>query len=107
MREAAETLRLDYAQFLELEIFTRFGGVIDAQVKDKIARGRRIRPLEKIAEFRSELSAWLDRSMSALVDQVERSGNLDNAARFQLRAELAAIAERLAPEPNSSRPRTL
>ncbi len=43
LRQAAETLRLDYAQFLELEMFTRFGGVTDAQVKDKIARGRRIR----------------------------------------------------------------
>ena len=29
LREAAETLRLDYAQFLELEMFTRFGGVTD------------------------------------------------------------------------------
>ena len=37
--EAAETLRLDYAQFLELEIFTRFGGVIDAQVKDAMHKG--------------------------------------------------------------------
>ena len=26
LRQAAETLRLDYAQFLELEMFTRFGG---------------------------------------------------------------------------------
>jgi F-type H+-transporting ATPase subunit alpha len=43
LREVAETLRLDYAQFLELEIFTRFGGVTDAHVKDKIARGQRIR----------------------------------------------------------------
>ncbi len=43
LRQASETLRLDYAQFLELEIFTRFGGVTDAQVKTKIARGRRIR----------------------------------------------------------------
>ncbi len=43
LREAAETLRLDYAQFLELEMFTRFGGVTDAQVKGKIARGQRIR----------------------------------------------------------------
>jgi F-type H+/Na+-transporting ATPase subunit alpha len=43
LREAADTLRLDYAQFLELEMFTRFGGVIDLQVKDKIARGQRIR----------------------------------------------------------------
>jgi F-type H+-transporting ATPase subunit alpha len=43
LRNAAETLRLDYAQFLELEIFTRFGGVTDAQVKNKLARGQRIR----------------------------------------------------------------
>jgi F-type H+/Na+-transporting ATPase subunit alpha len=43
LRQAAETLRLDYAQFLELEMFTRFGGVTDSQVKDKIARGQRIR----------------------------------------------------------------
>lgn len=43
LREAADTLRLDYAQFLELEMFTRFGGVTDAQVKAKIARGARIR----------------------------------------------------------------
>jgi F-type H+-transporting ATPase subunit alpha len=43
LREAAETLRLDYAQFLELEMFTRFGGATDAQVKGRIARGQRIR----------------------------------------------------------------
>ena len=45
LRDAAETLRLDYAQFLELEIFTRFGGITDVQVKSKIARGRRIRAI--------------------------------------------------------------
>jgi F-type H+-transporting ATPase subunit alpha len=43
LRKAAHALRLDYAQFLELEMFTRFGGVTDIHVKDKIARGRRIR----------------------------------------------------------------
>ncbi|MGB7101331.1 MAG: F0F1 ATP synthase subunit alpha [Xanthobacteraceae bacterium] len=43
LRDAAEMLRLDYAQFLELEIFTRFGGITDLQVKSKIARGQRIR----------------------------------------------------------------
>ncbi len=45
LRAAAETLRLDYAQFLELEMFTRFGGITDKQVKGKIARGRRIRAI--------------------------------------------------------------
>lgn len=43
LRKAAETLRLDYAQFLELEIFTRFGSVTDVQVRSKIEHGKRIR----------------------------------------------------------------
>ena len=43
LREAADSLRLDYAQFLELEIFTRFGGLSDTRVKEQITRGERIR----------------------------------------------------------------
>ncbi len=45
LREASETLRLDYAQFLELEVFTRFGGVTDRQVWGRLERGRRIREI--------------------------------------------------------------
>ena len=45
LRKAARDLRLDYTQFLELEIFTRFGGVSDARVKKQIARGQRIRAI--------------------------------------------------------------
>ena len=43
LREAAESLRLDYAQFLELESFTRFGGMPDARVRAQLTRGARIR----------------------------------------------------------------
>ncbi len=45
LREAAGTLRLDYAQFLELEMFTRFGGMPDARVQGDDRRGERIRAL--------------------------------------------------------------
>ncbi len=45
LRAAAQTLRLDYAQFLELEIFTRFGGVLDARVKGQLTRGTKIRAI--------------------------------------------------------------
>jgi F-type H+-transporting ATPase subunit alpha len=45
LREAAETLRLDYAQFLELETFTRFGGMPDTRVRDQLTRGGRIRAI--------------------------------------------------------------
>jgi F-type H+-transporting ATPase subunit alpha len=45
LRETAKTLRLDYAQFLELEMFTRFGGMPDARVRDQLTRGARIRAI--------------------------------------------------------------
>ncbi len=45
LRDAAKTLRLDYAQFLELESFTRFGGMPDGRVKRQLARGACIRAI--------------------------------------------------------------
>jgi F-type H+/Na+-transporting ATPase subunit alpha len=45
LRETAETLRIDYAQFLELEAFTRFGGMSDVRVKQQLTRGERIRAI--------------------------------------------------------------
>jgi F-type H+-transporting ATPase subunit alpha len=45
LRTAADTLRLDYAQFLELESFTRFGGMPDTRVRQQLTRGARIRAI--------------------------------------------------------------
>jgi F-type H+-transporting ATPase subunit alpha len=45
LREATQTMRLDYAQFLELEMFSRFGGIPDARVKAQLARGTRLRAM--------------------------------------------------------------
>ena len=45
LRDAAQTLRLDYAQFLELEAFTRFGGMPDTRVRQQLTRGARIRAI--------------------------------------------------------------
>jgi F-type H+-transporting ATPase subunit alpha len=45
LRDAAQTLRLDYAQFLELESFTRFGGMADTRVRAQLTRGARIRAI--------------------------------------------------------------
>jgi len=128
LREVSETLRLDYAQFLELEMFTRFGGVTDVQVKSKIARGRRIRavlsqpqyaalrladevalalalqsglldplPLDHIARFRAQLPGSLDRSAPKIVEALQRSGQLEDAARAELEKVLAALVTQLAP----------
>ncbi|SFJ12629.1 F0F1 ATP synthase subunit alpha [Celeribacter neptunius] len=45
LRMVSGRVRLDYAQFLELEMFTRFGGISNPRVKAQIARGSRIRAL--------------------------------------------------------------
>lgn len=45
LRALAESLRLDYAQFLELEAFTRFGGMVDERTRKAVEHGRRMRAL--------------------------------------------------------------
>ena len=75
LREAAHALRLDYAQFLELEMFTRFGGVTDSQVKDKIARGRRIRSILAQQQYSpiglAEEIALVTALQTGILDRVE------------------------------------
>jgi len=43
IREEAGRMKLNYLQFLELEIFTRFGARIEASMEAKIQRGRLLR----------------------------------------------------------------
>ena len=45
LRQVSGRLRLQYTQFLELEMFTRFGGMSNARVKSEMIRGERIRAL--------------------------------------------------------------
>jgi F-type H+/Na+-transporting ATPase subunit alpha len=45
LRNVSGRLRLDYSQFLELEVFSRFGGLTDARVKAQVVRGKHIRAL--------------------------------------------------------------
>lgn len=43
LKDLSESLRLEYAQFLELEVFTRFGTMVDERTRKVIEHGRRIR----------------------------------------------------------------
>jgi len=45
MKRLVETLKLEYAQFLELEVFTRFGAMVDERTQRTIDHGRRIRAI--------------------------------------------------------------
>jgi F-type H+/Na+-transporting ATPase subunit alpha len=47
----SESLRLEYAQFLELEVFTRFGTLVDDRTRKVIEHGRRIRAVLDQRQF--------------------------------------------------------
>jgi len=51
MRELAGRLRLEYAQFLELEVFTRFGAMVDERSRQTIEHGRCIRAILSQPQF--------------------------------------------------------
>ncbi len=72
LREVTGSLRLDYAQFLELEMFTRFGGVPDARVGVQLRRGERLRAL--LAQPRNAPLRLADQVALALA---LRDGRLD------------------------------
>ncbi|CAK0759240.1 ATP synthase subunit alpha 3 [Azospirillaceae bacterium] len=43
LKDVAGSLKLEYAQFLELEVFTKFGQMVDVRAQATIEHGRRIR----------------------------------------------------------------
>lgn len=127
LRDVSGTLRLDYAQFLELEMFTRFGEQPEARVKAQIERGQRLRvlfnqpqfeplrvidqtalalalsqglldavPVEKLADVRSRLPAWLDTQVPDTVASVEESGTLSDADRTALVEAVGRLTESVA-----------
>jgi F-type H+/Na+-transporting ATPase subunit alpha len=51
LKALAESLRLEYAQFLELEVFTRFGTMVDERTRKTIEHGRRIRAVLSQRQF--------------------------------------------------------
>ena len=93
LRAVAGTVRLDYAQFLELEVFTRFGGVADAQIRSRLERGRRIRgilsqPLYAPLRLADEVAMVLA-VQTGLLDQLP----LEQIPRF--RRELPSWLDRM------------
>jgi len=75
IKEEAGHMKLDYLQFLELEVFTRFGARLEASMETAIRRGRVLREILKQERF-SPLPeafqiAWLVAFNEGLLDATE------------------------------------
>ena len=95
LREVSGRIRLDYSQFLELEMFTRFGGISDTRVKAQIARGERIRALLTQPRFASLRLVDQVALLAALSDGVFDGLPIEtvSAVRARLPASLDANAK--------------
>ena len=78
IQQEAGRMKLDYLQFLELEVFTRFGARLEASMEMRIRRGRmlrellkqdRLRPLPPIFQM-----AWLVAFNEGLFDDIAPEG---------------------------------
>jgi len=96
LRKAAGTLRLDYAQFLELEVFNRFGGMPDGRVRQQLTRGARIR--ESLRQSQHMPFRLADEVALMLALQAGMLDALPLTAVAQFRAGLPAMLDRDAPE---------
>ena len=92
LRNVSGRLRLDYSQFLELEMFSRFGGLTDARVKAQVVRGEHIRALITQPRFTPLRPVDEVALLAALAEGVFDSIPVDNipALRTRLAAHLDA-----------------
>jgi F-type H+-transporting ATPase subunit alpha len=91
LKALSESLRLDYAQFLELEVFTRFGSMLDARTTKVIEHGRRIRAVLRQPQF---APASLGEQAALLVAAAD--GVLDAVPLGRIEALRGGLRDRLA-----------
>jgi F-type H+-transporting ATPase subunit alpha len=76
IKEKAGRMKLDFLQFLELEVFTRFGTKLEASMEAKIARGRVLRELlkqDQLSPLPIEFNlAWLTAYDLGLFDRLPK-----------------------------------
>jgi len=92
IKEEVGRMKLDYLQFLELEIFTRFGARLEASVEARIRRGRILREMlrqERRAPLPVEYQlAWLIAFNDGMLDNMSPDGIPEVRARIR-----TAVAE--------------
>jgi len=95
IKKEAGRMKLDYLQFLELEVFTRFGSRLEASMEARIKRGQILREILK-QELLKPLSiefqmAWLVAYNEGLFDNIELDAVKPRLAALQEQVEHARV----------------
>ncbi len=102
IKEAAGRMKLDYLQFLELEVFTRFGARLEASMENKIRRGRVLREVLKQDRLSPESPefqlAWLTAYNHGLLDDLAQEAVDPVLAELARAVEASGLGLDAAPE---------
>jgi len=100
-RAVAGELRLSYAQFEELEVFSRFGTRLDEETRKTLERGRRVREVLKQPQYDplpvAEQIAVLFAVSEGLLDEVplDQVAGAERVIRRRFVRELPALGRRM------------
>jgi F-type H+-transporting ATPase subunit alpha len=89
-------MKLDYLQFLELEVFTRLGAHLEPSIETKIRRGRLLREIlkqERLSPLPIEAQfAWMVAFNDGLLDHLERQAVRERVDQLTARARSSGLA---------------
>jgi F-type H+-transporting ATPase subunit alpha len=95
IKDEAGRMKLDYLQFLELEVFTRFGTRLDAAVEKPLKRGRLLREIlkqDRLVPLPIEFHlAWLTAFNAGLLDALEPEHVPGVLARLYSRLDVSGL----------------
>lgn len=92
----SSSLKLEYAQFVELEVFTRFGAMVDERTRKRIEHGRRIRAMLTQPQFAPRTLAMQTALLLAVKEG--RLDNLEAVAVERFKSELQSRLQSTCPE---------
>ena len=96
IKKEAGRMKLDYLQFIELEVFTRFGSRLEASMEARIRRGQALREILKqdaLVPLSIEFQmAWLVAYNEGLFDNIELGQVKQHLALLQRQVERAGLS---------------
>lgn len=102
IKEQAGRMKLDYLQFLELEVFTRFGARLEPEMEAKLKRGRVLREIlkqERLSPRPIECQlAWLIGFNRGLLDEASPGGVSRIIDHLETQARASALSLDSPPE---------
>src|ERR1051325_8455008 len=107
MKQVAGTLRIDLAQFRELQAFAQFGSDLDKATQAQLARGQRLveilkqpqyQPMnvEDVRRFEAELLKFVENSHPGLLQSIREKKSLTDDILSDLKQVMSDFKDRWA-----------